>query len=1570
MDRMRVAVLASCLAIVLVGHTAEGAWSDAGNGDVVTLSDAEVGASTDDITTALQSLGKLVRATPTPQVHAVLEQGFTPALWKSWHREAANQNLDAEASVAVLNSYLCASVDNGNKVMHVMSWIKKALRDSRGQVDPKHEALKRAVKALKQRVQDTQVLSAQTHSPVASELARKTETELGEAQHRLRLYESKDGKLDDLKKVAADKKAKAESMQKELDDKQAAEDAEAEKEEATAAGSAAGATAAGSAAGASTEVKQEKAESKAEAEAKEENKAVESEDDAQAKLLKAKEKDAAAEGKHKAKIISLNEKAKAMHQKGANLSVKAQTAAADATEAMTALKAGDISPAELASMRRHADAQKRLATKLQKKADAATLEAENADQQADPRINKFKGNLRTMAQEARIENEGLLRQEKEVFDEEKATQAKLVEQKVEGEEKIRMAQSTLSHAEETEDTELVKKAHELVLAAGDQAQKVDKEVVASTLKLSKSAKTLQKLAHKAAENVADDYKVRIHDVITKGRAMRKTVNTMMRAQNVKKNLAKRQAKEAGVKASAAYGAVLKAKKRKAYRAARAEKLEKEADTKDKIMEPLEAQLHVARRKMATAKVDLNLAQQSESKQAMFIAGNKYKATVAKMHAIKKKLRDLGRTPEQLRALSDHLHDRAVDENDVIHKANQAVDLYKKSQKESLESADDALQQVHKIKEQFLPKLLRHIHRKVAYIEHELAKQVSALNKMGQIKPTKTAAAADSAKEENLEAQLDAQKQAAKLKIVHLKKLRTQVNGMRKQAEVALQKAKEVEDDTEAANSKIKQLKAEACTKADQLEKQLADAESSNQNSDSLKSEVTKAKEACSKAGEDLTAARNELKKKSAEVAELASKAGKLDAKYSSDDENIEAKEVDENTEEAVEDKAAAQQATDKLNAVVAMQKQAIGKEAEAKLMLSKAQKKGDKEELNIATAALAAAKAHVAKLKDEKTRIVNSITYATQELGELHSSIRDHVVEIKDDEIDGHHEQKRLGEEQRTAMAEAATTQMQQRVDSLQAEVSSERRSRELEESALQTQGVNIKVEMEKMKAKLDSIDTAAAAIIDDLELAIAKGKGASTKKAKETADETATNQDLEIADDQLGKLQGLKTTAADQVKKAEAAVKANATDPDAAAKLAQAKKDLSQVEEATTKISARKEGDVEKLANETSQAKAITASDKTTGAFAEKIKAKFQKLKNLAETAGKKDVEIEKAALTKKVARGNTNTKALEERINALEAAVAASGGNVQQIEAGANATAGANPEAEQKINDEKLKLKDVRSKILDLDEKMSKATSTNDTKAQIEYGTEQKDLEVEEKNVKDSLDTLYKELEASSPVLLPFDKMAVGNQTAEGVVAKGLAAASNITAAAKPAVHDLNEDQKKLTAAMAEAEKATAKRAELMKKEETAQKELKDAVKSEQAKIDTANKEKEGLANKMHELTEEGEREKAAVEDAKHKLSQQEESLKTQEAAANQNMKKVNSKLESASQTLKQLNAKAPSPGATMSAAGPGATMSAAGAPVAATKEESTDASTDASADDVSSSDASQGGYGGGKGRRAGRR
>merc|ERR1711976_208681 len=110
--------------------------------------------------------------------------------------------------------------------------------------------------------------------------------------------------------------------------------------------------------------------------------------------------------------------------------------------------------------------------------------------------------------------------------------------------------------------------------------------------------------------------------------------------------------------------------------------------------------------------------------------------------------------------------------------------------------------------------------------------------------------------------------------------------------------------------------------------------------------------------------------------------------------------------------------------------------------------------------------------------------------------------------------------------------------------------------------------------------------------------------------------------------------------------------------------------------------------------------------------------------------------------------------------------------------------------------------------------------------------------------------------------------------------------------------------------AEQATKKRAELMKKEETAQKELKAAVKSEQAKIETASKAKEGLTNKMHELTDEGKREKAAVEDAKMKLNQQEETLKTQAAAATQKMEEVKSKMESASETLEELNAKSPSP------------------------------------------------------------
>jgi len=1491
----RAAVLASCLAIVLVGHTVEGISSDAGHGEVVALADAEVGASTEDITTALQSLGKLVGTTPTPQVHAALEKSFTPALWSSWDREAATQKLDSEASVAVLNSYLCANVDNGNKVMHVMSWIKKALHRRQMNVDPKREALKKAVAALRERVHDTQMLSSQTDSPVASKLAEKTRQELGEARSRLELYESKESdteKLSNLKKVAADKKAKAENMEKELEDKKAEED---KKEEAQAE------AVAKAAATNSTNGAAEKAKEKVKAEEEAEKNVVESESDASAKLDQARAADAKAEQAQNTKVKEQREEAVKMQQTAAKSSLLAQTAASTAAEAEATLQSPPpgTSSAELSALKVTAASAKRKAKRLQKLADQETADADKAVARSDPRANLFKKHVLTIAQENRMANEELLRKEKVVFDEEKAKQAKFVEKKVENDEKIKMAESTLSHAEMTGDADLVTKAHELVNAAHLQASRVNKDVAKSTNALEKSATQLQKVARKQAEHISDDYKEKIHEVIVDGRKMRKKARKMVRAHKVKAMFAKKAAKEASVKASAAAGAIAKAKKIQTYKIEEANSNYKKADSKEKEMDPIELSLHAAKKKLHAAQEEMVLAQKSQSTVAMSLAGNKFAMAHTKVQQLKQKLKSMGRTPQQLRAEANSLEDTSAHEDDIISKANQAVTMFSKAKKESLKGADEAMSEVRKVKEEFLPKVLRHVHRRVAFIEHQLALEVSALNKLGQIKPTKAAAAQDSAKEQSLEAQLDAQKKAAKIKIVHLKKLRTQVNAVRKTAELALEKAKSVEAETEAANGKIKQLKAEACTKADQLEKQLADAD---KKSASLQSEVTRAQEACQKAGESLTAARAELRKDSQEVATLAAKAQKLEAQYSDDDENVEANEVDSSTQEAAMEKAHGAQQKEKLSAVIAMQRQAYGKEAEAHLMLEAAEKKGNKEEIDTANAALAASKAQVAKLQYEKNTITNNVNYEKTQLGELHSSIRDHVLEIKHDEIGGQHMQAMLGEEQRSAMAEAATTQMQQQVESLTAEVDQERQAKEEEESAMEKQQVDVKGEMQKMKAKLDAIDTAAAAIIDDLEVAIAKGNGASAKKAKESAEEAATKQDLEIADDQLGKLKGLKTQAEDKVKAAEAAAKANATDPAAAEKLEQAKKDLASVSDATGKIATRKETDTEKLSNETAADKAITESDKATGAFAQKLKAKFEKLRNSTESAGDRDAKIQSEVLSKQYARNNTNTKALEERITALEAAVSANGGNVDAIEAGASA---ANPETEQKINDEKQKLKDVRAKILDLDRKMSEASSKNDTHAQIEVGTEQKDLEVEEKNIKETLESLYKSLEgatdtsASGPV--PVGSVPAGSVT--GLEAN-ISAAENGT---QPEVKELSQDQEKLASAIADAKNATDQRNKLMQKEEAAKRELEAAAKAEKDKIEVANKEKQGLAKKMHDLTEEGKKEKAAVEEAKSKLNEQEKTLKDQEAVANQNMAKVDSKLQSAAKTLDMLNSTA---------------------------------------------------------------
>jgi hypothetical protein len=188
---MRRSALACCLAVVLVGHTAEalGSQGAADAGEVAHLGEDDGGEG--HVAAKLQALGNVVKRTPAKQVAAALESGFTPSLWHSWDREAETQKLDASASVAVLNSYLCANVEDGSKVMRVISWVKNTLKTRRGHTDTHRAKLQKAVAALQVRVDDTKELAQQTNSPAAQRLAKRTQSDLGEAMRKLRAYDAK-----------------------------------------------------------------------------------------------------------------------------------------------------------------------------------------------------------------------------------------------------------------------------------------------------------------------------------------------------------------------------------------------------------------------------------------------------------------------------------------------------------------------------------------------------------------------------------------------------------------------------------------------------------------------------------------------------------------------------------------------------------------------------------------------------------------------------------------------------------------------------------------------------------------------------------------------------------------------------------------------------------------------------------------------------------------------------------------------------------------------------------------------------------------------------------------------------------------------------------------------------------------------------------------------------------------------------------------------------------------------------------------------------------------------------------
>jgi hypothetical protein len=450
--------------------------------------------------------------------------------------------------------------------MHVMSWVKGALHSHQHSGDPQRLKLAKRVSELKERVSDTEQLAKETHSPAASRLAHKTTLELGAAKRSLEEYDQErmrlgqpapgsDSKLQELKKVAAQKEAKAEKLAKELDDQKK------EKEEGKGDDAASSPDTPTDSAKGSPEAEADAEKAAADAasanstETEEKMNTVTSED-----VAKAQAKDSKTLAALKAKESSLKKKAKRLTKKAADISVKAQSQKSEVS--VIKLKAeNEKSEEKRSNLEKQITVEERKVGPLEEESEELTNEAKLARDASDIRLFDFKENVLSNAKEARMQNEALMEKEKKVFKDSKVHQAKMVKEEVEADDKIRLAQSTLKHAKLTNDPELVAKSSKLVSKAKEHKDEVGSEILKSGEALEASALRLQGLARKQSAAISEDFKEDIHKAIEGARKIRKKARVMIKAHKVERRLALKQSKAAALQASATEGAAAKAKKK-------------------------------------------------------------------------------------------------------------------------------------------------------------------------------------------------------------------------------------------------------------------------------------------------------------------------------------------------------------------------------------------------------------------------------------------------------------------------------------------------------------------------------------------------------------------------------------------------------------------------------------------------------------------------------------------------------------------------------------------------------------------------------------------------------------------------------------------------------------------------------------------------------------------------------------------------------------------------------------------------------------------------------------------------
>jgi len=888
-------------------------------------------------------------------------------------------------------------------------------------------------------------------------------------------------------------------------------------------------------------------------------------------------------------------------------------------------------------------------------------------------------------------------------------------------------------------------------------------------------------------------------------------------------------------------------------------MDKKAGEKVDIMTPVEDRFLTTKKKLADAMAEVNLARSSESQDAIRVATNNYDVAKKSLTRARVALHRLGPTPEALRERADQLRKKAEAENDIMLSADKSAEEFRQTEEESEEAAKESLQAEAGVKNDFLPKVLRHTHRRVAFIEHALAKQLSALKKLGMIQPSAQVNVMEAKADEELRKKLLAEKH---MNLKHLKLLRKKVNAMRKTAGQALEHANKVMKETEAADKKIKTLKKEACKKAKDLQKTLDESAPAGAALKDLQGEVKRAASACEQAGETFKKAQADLKMRAQDVATSTKKVAQLESRYAADQAKIETEAREEAQKAAVEKKVYSEDEQEKLTTLAVMIRQAKGKLAEAKLLGRKADETKDPEDTEVAEAHLAAAQHHLAELRGQKAMIVNSGSK------EVNSGDTKDVKPSTD-----YARATELGDEQHSTLG--ASSAMQNQVNALTTQLARAQQSSD--------ENAKMKVEMEQMRSKLDAIDRAAASVLTDLDGAITKGGLDSEEAAKDDADVENARNDAAVADDQLSKLDELKKTAEDKVKEAESTYKTTGAAADKQ-KLDKAREDLQAVVDADSKVENRKEADQALETNQTAAASAVRAADKAIGRYAMQIKGKFQRLKDTTNSAKQSDVTMLDDYTN------NTSPEVLEQRITALEAAVSIAGGDVEGIEDAASGMTGSAKNIQEKIEQERAKLEDVKQQISSLDGKLEQARAASDSDQEIEYGTKQKDLEVEEENIKESLKDLYAQLERSSPADVTMPGSAKLSELISGTTASN-DTASNDTAtnSSSPQVSELLDHQEKLKSALQEAKAASEERKEEMAEMAAVRKKLQSAVEAERTKIDVAKQAKESLVEKMDALSKKSEQEKQAVTETKDKLSQDASNLEKEQLEARQRQQAV---------------------------------------------------------------------------------